>query len=79
MRALHINGVVLVGEPVDERVSELILRDEGASRRAAEDDDVEPADMVGDEQGVRARPIPIEASPCTEDPADARKEAWGPG
>ena len=52
--APDVERVVLVGEPVDDRMAELILGHERAAGRAGEDQDVEPADMVGDQQGVRA-------------------------
>ena len=47
MAALHINGMVLIGEPMDERMAELMLGDEGAAGRAAENNDVEPAQVIG--------------------------------
>src|SRR5205085_3425030 len=57
MSPLHVNGVILVGEPMNERMTKLMLGHEGTAGRATKDDDVEPAKVVRDEQGVRARPV----------------------
>ena len=56
MLAADVDGVVLVGQPVQEAVAEIVLGDEGRPE-TAEDDDVEPAEMVGEEQSVRPRPL----------------------
>ena len=49
-----------------QRVAELVLRHERAAGRAAEDEDVEPADVVGDEQAVPAEPAAL--APSTRAP-----------
>ncbi len=46
MAAFHIDRGILIGEPVDERVAELILGNEPATSGAAQDKDIEPADVI---------------------------------
>jgi len=76
--AFHVNGVVLVREPVDERVAKLVLGDKSAASRAADHDNVEPAEVIGDEQGVRVERRAIRPHARAEDPADSGKEASRP-
>ena len=44
-----------------KRMAELVLGHEGAARRAAEHQNVEPADVIGDEQAVRAERLAVHA------------------
>src|SRR6476620_10337457 len=77
--ASYIDRVVLVAEPVDEGMSKLVLGDEGAAGRASHDDDVEPAQMLGDEQGMWPQLGAFDSHPRTEDPGNAGKETPRPG
>ena len=54
MTPADVDRVVLVGEPVDEAGAEIVLGHERRAGRSGDGKDVEPADMVGDEQAVRA-------------------------
>ena len=47
--AFDVDSVVLVGEPVDEWVTKLVLGDERRTQFAAQDQDIEPARMIGDD------------------------------
>src|SRR5690348_2527572 len=78
MGALDVNSAVLVGEPVNERVAELVLRDEGAAQSSPQNKDVEPRGMVGDEQGMPSRAAPRHLSANAENPRGGRQEAVRP-
>ena len=78
MRALDVNGAVLVGEPVDERMAELVLGDKGAAGRAAEHENVEPADMVGDDQRMRLKRDSGCPRARAADPGRGPEESWRP-
>lgn len=76
--APDINGVILVREPVDERVTQLLFRNEGAIDRAAEHEDVEPAHVIGHEQGVAMDSAAVAAHARAGDPGRGGEEASRP-
>src|SRR4051794_11875417 len=49
-----VGRAILVGEPVDEAVAEIVLGNERAIGRSAEHQNIEPANVVGNEQSVIA-------------------------
>jgi hypothetical protein len=55
MAPLHIDGVILVGQPVAEGMAELVLGDEGAAGRASNDQNVEPGDVIADEEAMGSK------------------------
>jgi hypothetical protein len=77
---LTIDGAVEPGEPADHRRGrDLRLGDEGGAARAAEREDVDPAQMVGDVEDValqrRADPLDARAG----DPPGGAEEILRPG
>jgi hypothetical protein len=48
MRAPHVNGAILIGEPMDEPVAERVLRNECAAGRSTENEDVHPTGVIRD-------------------------------
>lgn len=76
--ALDVDGRILVGQPMDQRVPELVLRDKGAFRPPAEHKNVEPAGMIGDDQAVPSNLAALHRHARTDDPRGHGKEARGP-
>src|SRR3546814_293657 len=73
--ALDIDGVVLVGEPADERhCLDIGARHEGRPRRAAERQYIEPAQMIGGEQHIALQPFARRADAQARDPAGGVEE-----
>jgi len=76
--SLHVERVVLVGEPVDERVAQLVLRNEGRFECAREDQDVEPTRVIGDDERVGPRRGSDDLRSNTKDPGRSSKKAARP-
>lgn len=76
---LDVDRAVLVGEPVNEPVAEFVLRNEGAADGPAEDQDIEPAGVVGNQQCVLARAVALQFYPGTANPRRSGKEPLRPG
>jgi hypothetical protein len=70
--------MVLVGEPVDHAMPEIVLRDECRPSRSAKNQYVEPADVIADQQGVRIECIADDNGPGTHDARRHSKEALRP-
>ena len=78
VRPLDVDRRILVGEPVNQRMSELVLRHEGAAGGAADHQDVEPADVVGDEQRVAADWCSFQSGARADDPCRGCEKAARP-
>ena len=63
---------------MQQAVAEIVLGDEGCADRAAEDDDVEPAEVVGEEQAVRAWRNAVEGCAYADNPGRCCQEALRP-
>lgn len=50
VRSIDVNRAILVGKPVDQRMAKIVFRHERTAKRSAEQEDVEPARMIGEEQ-----------------------------
>jgi len=57
-----------------QRVAELILRDERAVGRGGEHEDVQPARVIGDQQGMRLDLPPSQLNADSDDPGRRRQE-----
>jgi len=79
MLAPHVERMVLVGEPVDHAMPEIVLRDECRPGRSAKNQYVEPADVIADQQGVRIECIADDNGPGTHDARGDSKEPLRPG
>ena len=70
--------MVLVGEPVDYAMPEIVLRDECRPGRSAKNQYVEPADVIADQQGVRIECIADDKGPSTHNARGDSKEPLRP-
>ena len=59
-------------------MAEVILRHEGATCRSAEHEDVDPADMVADEERVRPDRLAGDIDSGADDPAGGLEESLRP-
>ena len=78
MVAPSVERVILVGHPVDQRVTELGFRNECATGRARQHENVEPACVVADQQGVRRDRAALGAHASATDPRRRAKKAPRP-
>lgn len=78
MLASNVKRMVLVGEPVDQSVSKIVLRDEGRSGRSTENQDIEPADVIADEQRMRLNRAANEGRANSDSPCCRSQESPGP-
>lgn len=79
VRPPNVDRRILVSEPVDEGVAKLVLGNECATSRAADHQDVEPADVVADEQRVVAKRGTVELGAGADDPRCSGQEPRRPG
>ena len=79
MVAPNVERVVLVGHPVDQRVTELGFRNECATGRARQHENVEPAGVVADQQGVRRDRATFGADSGAANPCRRAEKAPRPG
>ena len=77
--ALDVDRRILIGEPVDQRVTELVLGHERAVGGSAQHQDVEPADVIGNEQAVSLDGRALQLYPGPGDPARGSEERRWPG
>ena len=71
---------ILVGEPVDEASGrDCPWTTNAAAGRAADDQDVEPADVIGDQQAVRAGRRALDPHPGADDPRSRARNRRGHG
>src|SRR5438270_9592459 len=66
--AFYVNRRILVGEPMQQSMAEIVLGHERAVCRPGEDQDVEPARVIGDEQGMCAQRLAFDSHPGSADP-----------
>ena len=78
VRAFDVDRRILVGEPVDERVAKLVLRDKRTVGRTAKDDDVEPTGVIGYHQRMTAEAAAFHGNAQAHDPTSGSEEAPGP-
>lgn len=78
MIAPNVKCVVLVSHPVDQRVAQLGFRNECATGRTGEHEDVQPAGMVADQQAVRRDRTTFGADLGTANPCRRAKKAPRP-
>lgn len=76
--AADVDGRILVREPVDEPVAEIVFGDEGAPGVSAKDQYIEPAHMVGNDEAVRRERMPHYLDPDSEIMRRGRQEPTGP-
>ena len=55
-------------------MTEIVFRDEGCPHRSAENQDVEPADMIADQQGAAVERSSTNRRPCAYDPRGRGQE-----
>lgn len=66
--AAQENGVVARGEPADKRpAADLCLGDEGRRAQRVDHEDIEPGDMVGDDQTARRRVVRLRVEANAQD------------
>ena len=78
MAALDVNRAVLIGEPMDQAKSEIVLGHERASSRRAEDQDIEPAHVIGEDQARRLDRRSLDTHPRPGNPCRRAKESSRP-
>ena len=76
--APNVKCVVLVSHPMDQRVPELRFRNECATGRTGEHENIKPAGMVADQQGVRRARAALGANASTANPCRRAKKASRP-
>ncbi len=78
--ARDIDGVVEAAHPADERhVLKIVLGDEGGAGRARQQGNIEPADVIGDEEGVLFERGADRLPPRARDAAERAQEQPRPG
>ena len=78
--AIDIDGVVLIAQPADQRVApQFRFRDEGTPCRGREDRNVEPADMVGEDQAMRGHLGAVTPDVRAANASNSGQEAARPG
>ena len=76
---INVEGAVLVGDPAEQRRGlELSFRDERSAGPAAEQEDVDPAGVVGDDKCVRLQCFALDPRPDSGDQAGVPQKSWWP-
>jgi hypothetical protein len=79
-RALYVERSILVGDPAEQwRIFEFCLGNERRPAPPAEDQYVEPARVVGDDECVRLEPLTLNPRADAGDDAGVSQEARRPG